>query len=116
MLDYCLLDLLQKDGEPAPESGQRVLCRHPFVESKRAYVVPSRVEPLYKEYYKDGAIISDLPTLEDVRQNVQKSLSSLRQDLKRYLNPTPYKVSVTDTLYHFIHNLWLENAPIGELS
>jgi len=26
------------------------------------------------------------------------------------------QVSVSDDLYHFIHKLWLENAPIGELS
>ena len=26
------------------------------------------------------------------------------------------KVGVSDELYHFIHDLWLENAPIGELS
>jgi hypothetical protein len=26
------------------------------------------------------------------------------------------QVSVSDDLYHFIHKLWLDNAPIGELS
>lgn len=45
---HALIDLLQKDNEPAPEVGKKVLCRHPFVESKRAYVIPSRVENLYK--------------------------------------------------------------------
>lgn len=47
---HALIDLLQKESEPAPEVGQKVLCRHPFVESKRAYVIPSRVEPLYKVF------------------------------------------------------------------
>jgi hypothetical protein len=27
-----------------------------------------------------------------------------------------WQVSVSDNLYHFIHELWLQNAPIGELS
>lgn len=45
---HALIDLIQKQGEPAPEVGQKVLCRHPFQESKRAYVIPSRVEELYK--------------------------------------------------------------------
>lgn len=43
-----LIDLIQKNNEPAPAIGQKVLCRHPFQESKRAYVIPSRVESLYK--------------------------------------------------------------------
>lgn len=45
---HALIDLLQKNDEPAPTVGQRVLCRHPLQESKRAYVTPSTVEPLYK--------------------------------------------------------------------
>lgn len=113
---HALIDLMQKSSEPAPEVGQKVLCRHPFQESKRAYVIPSRVEPLYKVYWANGAITQTLPTLEQVREKVKSSLLSLRNDHKRTLNPTPYKVSVSDELYSFIHTLWLENAPIGELS
>lgn len=73
-------------------AGQKVLCRHPFQESKRAYVIPTRVEPLYKVYWKDGRVCQKLPTLEQVRERVQQSLKTLRQDHKRNLNPTPYKV------------------------
>ena len=57
-----------------------------------------------------------MPSLDEVREYVKESLRTLRQDHKRSLNPTPYKVGVSDDLYHFIHDLWLENAPIGELS
>lgn len=48
---HALIDLMQKNNEPAPDVGQKVLCRHPFQESKRAYVIPSGVEPLYKVNY-----------------------------------------------------------------
>lgn len=51
----------------------------------------------------------------EIRERVQNSLAILRPDIKRLLNPTPYKVSVTDNLYHYMHQLWLENAPVGEL-
>uniref|UniRef100_A0A0A1XAE0 Nicotinate phosphoribosyltransferase n=1 Tax=Zeugodacus cucurbitae TaxID=28588 RepID=A0A0A1XAE0_ZEUCU len=113
---HALIDLLQKVSEPPPSVGQKVLCRHPFQESKRAYVIPSHVELLYKVYWKDGKISQQLPTLEQVREKVKISLKTLRNDHKRTLNPTPYKVAVSDNLYNFIHDLWLQNAPIGELS
>lgn len=45
---HALIDLIQKNSESAPAVGQKVLCRHPFQESKRAYVIPSRIEPMYK--------------------------------------------------------------------
>jgi len=113
---HALIDLLQLPGEDPPQVGKRVLCRHPFEESKRAYVMPHKVEPLYSKVWSDGKMSMNMPTLGEIRENVQRSLKSLRQDHKRSLNPTPYKVGVSDDLYHFIHDLWLENAPIGELS
>lgn len=112
---HALIDLMHRTTEAAPLPGTRVLCRHPFQESKRAYVSPAKVEALHKVFWKDGAIQQELPTLEEIRQRVQDSLQTLRQDHKRNLNPTPYKVGVTDDLYNFMHDLWLQSAPIGEL-
>lgn len=113
---HALIDLLQRVDESPPEVGQKVLCRHPFQESKRAYVIPTHVEALYDVYWADGRVTQAMPSLDEVRDRVQNSLKTLRQDHKRTLNPTPYKVAVSDNLYNFIHDLWLQNAPIGELS
>lgn len=113
---YALIDLLQRSTEEVPQVKQKVLCRHPFQESKRAYVIPTRVESLHKLYWKNGKLCQPLPTLHEVRNRVQESLKTLRNDHRRNLNPTPYKVAVSDDLYNFIHDLWLQNAPIGELS
>ncbi|XP_028137756.1 nicotinate phosphoribosyltransferase [Diabrotica virgifera virgifera] len=113
---FSLIDLLQRADESPPTTESKVLCRHPFEESKRAYVIPSKVENLLLLQWKDGRIIRPLPNLQQIKENVNKSLKILRPDIKRSLNPTPYKVSVSDSLYHFLHKLWLENAPIGELS
>jgi hypothetical protein len=35
--------------------GERILCRHPFNESKRAYVVPQRIEELLKCYWSGSS-------------------------------------------------------------
>ena len=115
-MGHALLDLLQRPEEEMPEVGKKVLCRHPFEESKRAWVTPAKVEQLYKCWWKNGEVATEVPTLATIRNTVLLSLQNLRVDHKRSLNPTPYKVSVSDDLYRFIHDLWLENQPIGELS
>uniref|UniRef100_A0A914WMA7 Nicotinate phosphoribosyltransferase n=2 Tax=Plectus sambesii TaxID=2011161 RepID=A0A914WMA7_9BILA len=112
---FHILDLMMLDDEPPPQVNQSILCRHPFEESKRAIVVPTRVEPLHVQFWGENRILVDLPTLEGARERVKQSLSHVRQDHKRYLNPTPYKVSVSEKLYTFLHSLWLQNAPIGQL-
>lgn len=89
---YALVDMMQKANEEPPAAKQRVLCRHPFEESKRAFVVPTEVEALLKPYWKDGKICQPLPTLPEIRKLVQDNLKTIRPDIKRNLNPTPYKV------------------------
>ncbi|KAK2559856.1 Nicotinate phosphoribosyltransferase [Acropora cervicornis] len=110
-----LLDLMQRCDDTPPSPGKRVLCRHPFDEAKRAYVCPSHVETLYHVYWKNGKICSPLPSLKEIQEHVKSSLTLFRQDHMRGLNPTPYKVSLSDNLYTFMHRLWLNHAPIGEL-
>lgn len=131
---FALLDVMTSTKEDEPQIGQKILCRHPFQESKRCYATPSRVEKLLQVWWADGKVRAnvllrllrltrlfslqlqqDIPTLEEIRERVRNSLNTLRPDIKRLLNPTPYKVSVTDNLYQYMHKLWLENAPVGEL-
>ncbi|CAG0894964.1 unnamed protein product [Cyprideis torosa] len=89
---HALIDLMTRPDEQPPQPGGRVLSRHPFQESKRAYVSPATVLPLYKCYWSDGTLQNGpLPLLQEIRSTVQKSLQSLRQDHRRNLNPTPYK-------------------------
>ena len=39
----------------------------------------------------------------------------MREDHLRGLNPTPYKVSVSEELYDFLHSLMEQEAPIKEI-
>lgn len=112
---FALLDLMTSADECAPQLGEKILCRHPFQESKRCYATPSRVENLLQVWWADGKLQQEIPDLLQIRARVKKSLTEIRPDIKRLLNATPYKVSVTDNLYQYMHKLWLENAPVGEL-
>ncbi|GMY11781.1 nicotinate phosphoribosyltransferase 1 [Fagus crenata] len=114
---YPLVDIMTGENEPSPKVGERILCRHPFNESKRAYVVPQHVEELLKCYWPGNSdkAREDLPPLKDIRQRCIEQLEKMRPDHMRRLNPTPYKVSVSAKLYDFIHFLWLNEAPVGEL-
>lgn len=56
--------------------GERILCRHPFNESKRAYVVPQRVEELMKCFWpgKSGRIFGYLVLLREIIKFLANSL------------------------------------------
>ncbi|CAP32317.1 Protein CBG13533 [Caenorhabditis briggsae] len=113
---YAILDLMMLEEEEEPKPNEQILCRHPFEESKRALVNASKIIKLHNVYWKDGVLATPLPTLNEIKQHVNESINeNLRQDHRRYLNPTPYKVSVSERLYQFLHHLWLQNAPIGQL-
>lgn len=54
-------------------------------------------------YWKDGKLTEPLATLVETRDNVQASLKTLRNDHKRTLNPTPYKVNIILYIYWDFH-------------
>lgn len=113
--NHALLDLIVMHDEPAPESGQRIMCRHPFIAEKRCYATPARVEPLLKLWW-DGKLVRQLPDLKSIRDHCQSGLDHLTEDIKRSLNPTPYKVSVSEKLFHLLNQLKVSLTPVGELS
>ncbi|TFJ87714.1 hypothetical protein NSK_001064 [Nannochloropsis salina CCMP1776] len=113
-----LVDFMTRDGEPAPKEGQRLLCRHPFDSKKRAYVTPTTIVPLLSLVWdgqKGGIQPGASRTLEESRTHVMGQLKEIREDVLRHINPTPYKVSVSEELHALLHQLWELNAPVGQL-
>lgn len=113
-----VVDLLQSADEPPPTPGMRILCRHPFQETKRAYVTPSSVQPLHTCVwdgdYTDAYKPPFLP-LAALRSFVMEQVVTLREDHMRPINPTPYKVSVSSELYEKLHTIWLAESPIPDI-
>jgi nicotinate phosphoribosyltransferase len=117
----CLLDLIIRQGddtEIAPGSKSRILCRHPFDGKRRAYVTPQKVLPLLELMWdgEKGGLLRPHPTLDESRSYVKDQLKLIREDVLRCINPTPYKVSVSPNLYDYMHNLWLKETPVADLS
>ena len=109
-----ICDLLMGDSEPEPLENQRILVKHPFDERKRMYVIPSRVENLHKLIWNYGQACN-LPSLKESRNYFEEKISSIRRDITRGLNPTPYKLSVSVELYDFMNELWNKELPIPEV-
>jgi len=109
-----LADVMVGINEEKPQVGKKFLCCHPFEIVKRTYITPSRVEQINKLVW-DGKINVDLPSLNESREFAQEQLKSLREDHKRRLNPTPYKVSLSEKLFDKMQELWTHQIPPGEL-
>jgi nicotinate phosphoribosyltransferase len=111
---YSLLDLMIRVGDKPPEPSKRVLCHHPFDHIKRVYVTPSKVVPLHRCVW-DGKRVYPEASLSESRDYVLDQLRSIRQDHLRDINPTPYKVSVSEELYSYVYHLWTEESPVTEI-
>jgi nicotinate phosphoribosyltransferase len=116
--DGCpLLDVMVGKDEGDPVAGERILCNHPFVARKRVNVTPSHVEALHTLVFDHGKVVPGANrSLGDAKKAVEEQLKTLRPDILRYINPTPYKVSVSLNLYNFLHDLWQSETPVPELS
>ena len=105
-----------RQAHAAPEVGERVLCRHPFDSSKRAYVTPSRVLELHAPVFEGGRRVAASEDLRELRAYCQRQLGEVREDVLRPLNPTPYKTSVSAELFSFLQDALQRHQPITELT
>lgn len=108
-----ICDIMTRASDPNPEVGKKIMARSPLDEKKRMFVIPSKVEAL-NELFWDGRLVKQVATLEESRSRLNSQLKTIRNDITRETNPTPYKVSLTSSLYEFMMNLWEMEVPIPE--
>jgi len=110
-----VVDLMVCSEESEPKAGDRLLCRHPFIEHKRVYVNVTKVERLHFVCFENGKRTKPEGSLVEQREYVLAQLKGMRSDHLRNLNATPYKVSVSEKLYNLLHSLWLDSTPVTEI-
>ena len=110
-----VVDLLQRPEETPPEVDKNFVCRHPVDHHTQEEVKPCKIELSHKCFWSNGQASVQYPPLAEIRKYVQDSLETLPSYHKRSLNPTPYKVYVSEYLYDFSAKLLKENQPVGRL-
>ena len=118
LLDVMVIDGGGVDADPIPTVGQRMLCRHPFLEQKRVAVTAKRVERLHHVVFdgKAGGAVGTQQTLVEAKAYVAEQLKAMRPDILRHVNPAEYKVSISDGLFKYLHHLWQVETPVVELA
>lgn len=108
------IDLIMEEDERDPVAGEKILCRHPFDEMKRAIIIWKRVHRLDRLIW-DGERKFDPEKLTVIKDYVTAQLDEMREDHLRPTNPAPYKVAVSESLYSRIRKLREEETPVAVL-
>jgi nicotinate phosphoribosyltransferase len=94
--------------------GETHLFWHPSADYRNfRLTIDGPAEALLKPRMKNGALVGDCPSLQEIQQKVQSGLSEFDGSYKRFLNPHIYKVSMTNSLRDLKLNLI--QSYLGEL-
>jgi len=81
------------------KQGQTFRFNHPMYRYKSFRISHYKeIKPLLKKRIDKGALCSELPALDDIRNNVISDVKKLDRTFKRLINPHNYKVSLSDNL------------------
>jgi nicotinate phosphoribosyltransferase len=100
-------DLLSLDDED-PRHKERIPLHHPTeYTTYRALGQEevSEVEPLLVDVLKDGRLVYDLPSVEEMRARRQADVERLDSGVRRLVNPHVYHVSLTERLWRLKQEL-----------
>jgi nicotinate phosphoribosyltransferase len=100
-------DLLSAEGED-PRMMGRITLRHPADHTKCRTLDKdeiAEIEPLMVEVLRDGKLVYDLPSIEDMRAQRERDVDLLDPGVKRLINPHIYHVSLTDRLWDLKQSL-----------
>eukprot|EP00923_Selenidium_pygospionis_P031211 GHVN01055392.1.p1 GENE.GHVN01055392.1~~GHVN01055392.1.p1 ORF type:complete len:495 (-),score=56.04 GHVN01055392.1:154-1638(-) len=107
-----IIDLIQDAASPPPTPHVRILCHHLSDPNRRCGVIPSQVLPLLNLVWNKGFSVGERQDIPEARQRCIASLRNLRSDHLRYMNPTPYKVSITSEYQDNFRKCWSESFPV----
>jgi nicotinate phosphoribosyltransferase len=106
-----LLSLADED----PREMARIVLRHPTERTVQRVLDRedvSEIEPLLVDVLRDGVLVRDLPSTEEMREQRQADVERLDPGVRRIINPHSYHVSLTERLWDLKRAL-IESAVSG---
>jgi len=85
------------DEKPADE--EELFMFHPQFTYINKTVKDFSAEPLLQDIFINGEQVYDLPSLDEIKEYTKKRLGDQYEEYKRVLNPEPYPVDLSQTLY-----------------
>jgi nicotinate phosphoribosyltransferase len=99
-----LLGLASSD----PREMERIVLRHPTEPALQRTLAQediSDVEPLLEDVLRDGILVYDLPSIDEMRKRRQADLERLDPGVRRIINPHVYHVSLTEEVWNLKQEL-----------
>ncbi|MBD3949760.1 nicotinate phosphoribosyltransferase [Tuanshanicoccus lijuaniae] len=85
--------------EERPDQLEELYMFHPVHTYINKTVKDFTAKPLLVDIFKEGSLVYELPTLEEIKQYANKTISALWDEYKRILNPEKYPVDLSQKLY-----------------
>lgn len=82
-----------------PDQLQELYMFHPVHTYINKTVTNFSARPLLQDVFVDGKLEYTMPTLLEIKRYAQQSLNALWEEYRRILNPEPYPVDLSQTLY-----------------
>lgn len=85
-----------------------IFLHHPTDHTKSRHLSKehiSEIEALHVEVLREGKLVYELPTMEEIRQNRKNDLDKLDSGVRRLLTPHMYHVSLTESLWELKQEL-----------
>jgi nicotinate phosphoribosyltransferase len=100
-------DLLGLAGSD-PREMERIVLRHPTEPTSQRTLARediSDIEPLLEDVLRDGILVCDLPSVDEMRERRQADLERLDPGVRRIINPHVYHVSLTEEVWNLKQEL-----------
>jgi nicotinate phosphoribosyltransferase len=94
-------DVLALAEEDLPNTAELIL-HHPgdYTKWRRVRRDEVQLEPLHTEILREGRLVYEWPTLEDMRAARKADIARLDAGVRRLIHPHIYHVSLTEALWH----------------